>query len=91
MGSALFSNKIDIKSRALWSFDNIGMSLLTVFQIGTGQDWVDVMADVIDQTSNWALIYFSITVIFCVWGIARVFIAITLSTINEHDTEDEEI
>ncbi len=76
------------------SFNNIIFSILTTFQIATGQDWVDVLSNTIllrGANSMWSLLYFLIIVIFGLFIFPNYFIALCIGSIDKHQNEDSEI
>eukprot|EP01084_Bolivina_argentea_P041704 76970_1 len=75
------------------SFNNIIFSMLTTFQVASGQDWVDVLSNTILLFNNslWSLLYFLLIVIFGLFIFPNYFIALCIGSIDKHQNEDSEI
>ena len=67
------------------NFDNFPRSLTTVFQILTGENWNTVMYDGWRATSWFAVVYFLTLVIFGVFIVMKLFLAILLKNFEESD------
>ena len=96
-GTSLYNNNDKNNAKINYdendSFNNIIFSILTTFQIATGQDWVDVLSNTIllFNGSMWSLLYFIIIVLFGIFIFPNYFIASCIGSIDKHQNEDSEI
>jgi len=60
------------------NFDSIFWSIITIFQILTGENWNDVLYDGMRAINSWASIYFIILVVLGNYIILNLFLAILL-------------
>ena len=66
------------------TFDNIGKSLLTEFQVLTNDDWARIMYNVMDAEMPWlAAIYFSFLVIFGSFFLINIILAVILDSFTK--------
>ena len=73
------------------NFDSLPWAMTTVFQILTGENWNSIMYDGRRATSAWAILYFFTLVIFGVFIVMNLFLAILLGNFegNEELTKNE--
>jgi len=73
------------------NFDNIGWSLITIFQILTGENWNSVMYDGMYAVDNgWASLYFVLLVVIGNYIILNLFLAILLDNFGGGSDEEDE-
>jgi len=72
------------------NFDDIYWSVITIFQILTGENWNEVMYDGIRATTWAASLYFLLLVIVGNYIILNLFLAILLDNFGGADDEDED-
>jgi len=77
-------NKDEIEGRHL--YDNFGISMVTVFQQLTGENWNTVLYDGINATSGVAVIYFLVLQVLGGFVILNLFLAILLSNFGSEET-----
>ena len=66
------------------TFDNIGKSLLTEFQILTNDNWASILYNVMDSETPWlAAIYFSFLVIFGSFFLINIILAVILDSFTK--------
>jgi len=73
------------------NFDDIFWSVVTIFQILTGENWNSVMYDGIRGTSELASLYFILLVVIGNYIILNLFLAILLDNFGGGNDDDEEI
>eukprot|EP01083_Nonionella_stella_P169745 576267_1 len=75
------------------AFNNIIFSMLTTFQIATGDDWVHLLSNTIAlfHHSMWSLFFFGIIIILGVFIFPNYFIAVCIGSIDKYQSEDAEI
>ena len=61
---------------------NVGIAMLTLFKVMTGDDWYNVMFDVIDQYP-WAIFFFLSFIIFATYVFLSLFVAIIIDEIQK--------
>ena len=80
LGMDLFGNKFHFDDgRPRHNFDTLIWSILSVFQILTGEDWNAVMYDGIRATSSVSAFYFVSLILIGQYTILNLFIAILLA------------
>jgi len=72
------------------NFDSIFWSIITIFQILTGENWNDVLYDGMRAINSWAAIYFIILVVLGNYIILNLFLAILLDNFGAGDDDDDE-
>mmetsp|Transcript_3119 Transcript_3119/g.7221 ORF Transcript_3119/g.7221 Transcript_3119/m.7221 type:complete len:1718 (+) Transcript_3119:685-5838(+) len=72
------------------NFDNIYWSIITIFQILTGENWNEVMYDGMRSVSTWACLYFIFLVVVGNYIILNLFLAILLDNFGSSDDEDDD-
>lgn len=72
------------------NFDSIYWSIITIFQILTGENWNDVLYDGMRAINSWAAIYFIILVVLGNYIILNLFLAILLDNFGAGDDDDDE-
>eukprot|EP00762_Andalucia_godoyi_P008681 ANDGO_00428.mRNA.1 Muscle calcium channel subunit alpha-1 len=90
LGMSLFGGNVQVDGEVPRSnFDTIYWSMITVFQILTGENWNEVMYNCITGTSWGAAFYFVGVVCVGNYLILNLFIAILLGNISPEDSGDE--
>lgn len=90
LGMDLFGNKFHFDDgRPRHNFDTLIWSILSVFQILTGEDWNAVMYDGIRATSSVSAFYFVSLILIGQYTILNLFIAILLANFEAQHEEDE--
>lgn len=78
----------DLDPPADYHFDNLGMSILSVFQILTGDDWPLMMHDARTGTgTTWSVVYFIIVTMFGMYIVVSLFVAILLERFALQDED----
>ncbi|QDZ24407.1 ion transport protein [Chloropicon primus] len=91
LGMDLFGNKFHFSDgRPRHNFDTLIWSILSVFQILTGEDWNAIMYDGIRATSSVSAFYFLSLILVGQYIILNLFIAILLANFEAQHLEDEE-
>eukprot|EP01062_Namystynia_karyoxenos_P001522 TRINITY_DN1051_c1_g1_i1.p1 TRINITY_DN1051_c1_g1~~TRINITY_DN1051_c1_g1_i1.p1 ORF type:complete len:2267 (+),score=738.59 TRINITY_DN1051_c1_g1_i1:119-6919(+) len=85
-GKFNFGDREDGGPRA--TFDSFGYSFLTVFQVLTRDDWVNVMWDAMLAVSPAAAVYFIVLVICGDFLILNLFLAILIGSFGAHASEE---
>jgi len=67
-------------------WNNLGISLLTLFRVVTLEDWTDVMYKAM-ELSEWAWIYFVSFVVMGTFVVVNLFIAVVLNNLDEAKQE----
>ncbi len=68
-------------------FDNLGVSLFTLFQIMTLEGWPDIAASVM-QTQRWAWVFFVGYILLATFMVLNLFIGIVVSAIQSRIEEE---
>jgi len=88
-GGEFQENVMDAEDGRRNLFDNFGISMLTVFQMLTGENWNSVLNDGIRWTS-WACVpYFLVVQILGGFVILNLFLAILLGGFGDEDEEED--
>ncbi|CAL8344953.1 unnamed protein product [Merluccius merluccius] len=97
LGMQLFGGRFIFEDYTPTNFDTFPASIMTVFQILTGEDWNEVMYDGIRsqggvQYGMWSSIYFIVLTLFGNYTLLNVFLAIAVDNLaNAQElTKDEE-
>eukprot|EP00756_Hemistasia_phaeocysticola_P066115 Hpha_TRINITY_DN9008_c0_g2::TRINITY_DN9008_c0_g2_i1::g.141968::m.141968 len=72
------------------NYDHLGWSLLTVFQIITGEDWNIVMYNGMHSTSDVACLYFISLFVIGNYVVLNLFVAVLLGGLDESAVMDED-
>ena len=85
LGMQLFGGKFDFPDEGVprHNFDTLIWSIVTVFQILTGEDWNAVMYDGIRATNSLASLYFILLLVVGNFIVVNLFVAILLSSFSE--------
>ena len=91
LGMDLFGNRFHFSDgRPRHNFDTLIWSIMSVFQILTGEDWNVIMYDGIRATSSVSAFYFVSLILVGQYIILNLFIAILLANFGAQHEEDEE-
>ena len=71
------------------NFDTFGVSMVTIFQMMTGEDWNMVMYDGIASTGGGSFLYFAIIVVIGNFLILNLFLTILLSGFEDPEDDEE--
>ncbi|RHZ83056.1 hypothetical protein Glove_99g372 [Diversispora epigaea] len=66
-------------SNGLYSFDNVGFSMILVFLIASTSNWSDLMYKIIDSEFMWSCIFFIIAIIVLNFWLLNLFVAVITS------------
>ena len=85
LGMQLFGGKFDFPDEGVprHNFDTLIWSIVTVFQILTGEDWNAVMYDGVRATNSLATLYFLLLLVVGNFIVVNLFVAILLSSFSE--------
>lgn len=85
LGMQLFGGKFDFPDEGVprHNFDTLIWSIVTVFQILTGEDWNAVMYDGVRATNSLATLYFILLLVVGNFIVVNLFVAILLSSFSE--------
>lgn len=65
------------------SFDDIGHSMLSVFQIMTFQGWDSLMLETNDGLTVMAFLYYAFTILVCTWIVPSLFLGVFMEKIEK--------
>ena len=81
-----------IVNYGITTFDNIGKSLLTEFQILTNDNWAAILYNIMDSDIPWiAAIYISFLVIFGSFFLVNIILAVIMDSFIKVQHEDMEL
>ena len=85
LGMQHFGGKFDFPDEGVprHNFDTLIWSIVTVFQILTGEDWNAVMYDGVRATNSLATLYFILLLVVGNFIVVNLFVAILLSSFSE--------
>ena len=85
LGMQLFGGKFDFPDEGVprHNFDTLIWSIVTVFQILSGEDWNAVMYDGVRATNSLATLYFILLLVVGNFIVVNLFVAILLSSFSE--------
>eukprot|EP01084_Bolivina_argentea_P144175 253035_1 len=84
-----YANIDETKLSARHSFKNIGLSMITVFQVVTGDNWTGIMYSNAEITGkSWSFFFFLAIVIFGDFILMNLFVAVLLTKIGEASLHD---
>ena len=92
IGMQFFGDKADTQSddpTMRTNFSTFLRSLLSIFQVLTGENWNEVMYIIIDNYGFASSLYFVSLIVFGNFMILNLFLAILLQNISENVTEGE--
>eukprot|EP01065_Artemidia_motanka_P041527 TRINITY_DN5402_c0_g1_i1.p1 TRINITY_DN5402_c0_g1~~TRINITY_DN5402_c0_g1_i1.p1 ORF type:complete len:1627 (+),score=405.07 TRINITY_DN5402_c0_g1_i1:1530-6410(+) len=72
------------------NFDHLGWSLLTVFQVITGEDWNFVMYNAMLKTTDAAFLYFVTLFVVGNYVVLNLFVAVLLSGLETTEDDDDD-
>mmetsp|Transcript_58370 Transcript_58370/g.186060 ORF Transcript_58370/g.186060 Transcript_58370/m.186060 type:complete len:1610 (+) Transcript_58370:485-5314(+) len=90
MDAPVFYQMVGAVEVSRHNFDNIFWSIITIFQILTGENWNEVMYDGMRSTSTVAAFYFLLLTIVGNYIILNLFLAILLDNFADGGDDDEE-
>lgn len=65
------------------SFDSVGHSFLSAFQIMTFQGWTSLLQETSDTTSVAAILYFFLAILICAWIIPSLYLGVFIEKIEK--------
>lgn len=89
--TCLYANNITGGNTSVWNFENTIISMLSVFQISSGQNWIDIAGKVIGAFSIWSIIFFILISILGIFVFPYLFISLALGSIDKYEEEDNDI
>ena len=91
LGMEFFGNKFNFSDgKPRHNFDTLLYSIISVFQILTGEDWNVIMYDGIRATDETSSFYFISLILIGQYVVLNLFIAILLSNFGDQHKKDEE-
>eukprot|EP01083_Nonionella_stella_P193544 714731_1 len=85
LGYQLFRGKIDERA----NFDTFWWSLVTVFQVVTGENWNDVLISGVEATGWWSTLYFGSMFVVGNYMVLSLFLAILLGNFEDDDDAND--
>lgn len=80
----------ELISYGIITFDNVGLSLITIFQVLTLEGWSQMMYNFMDTSSNnfMPVFYFCFLVLFGSFFVMNLILAVISESFNEEDEAD---
>ncbi|PCI31094.1 hypothetical protein COB52_00360 [Candidatus Kaiserbacteria bacterium] len=73
------------------TFDNIGIGMITIFQIITLEGWVDMMYDLMDNSQTiFSAIFFCLMVLIGSFFMLQLILAVIMGTFDSMEKDEEE-